>query len=149
MPHESPQFIGEYEDVPVDPKGRLIFPAAFRKSLPKGLNSFVVAQWFDGCLGTFTPDGWNGFIQQLKGLDGTQRETRQLVRALAGRAAEVKIDRQGRVLFPRKHLEMAGISERATLVGVIDRVEIWSPERYRKSLENVNLEEIAEQLDWF
>jgi MraZ protein len=70
------------------------------------------------------------------------------MRALVGGSKELKIDRQGRVLVPRKHLGMAGITDRATLVGVIDRVEIWHPDRYADSLNEVDLEGIAEQLDW-
>ena len=148
MPSESSQFIGDYEDVPVDPKGRLIVPAAFRRALPMGVNTFVVARWFDGCLAAFDPNNWERVIQQLRGLDGSQRQTRQLMRALVGGSKELKIDRQGRVLVPRKHLGMAGITDRATLVGVIDRVEIWHPDRYADSLNEVDLEGIAEQLDW-
>ena len=149
MAADTPQFIGEYEDIPVDPKGRLIVPASFRKSLPMGVNTFVVARWLDGCLAAFEPDGWKLFIQRLQNQDRGQRQIRQLIRALAGRATEVRIDGQGRVLIPRKHLEMAGITERSTLVGVIDRIEIWNPDRYAGSLGEVNLEEIAEDLDCF
>ncbi len=31
---------------------------------------------------------------------------------------------------------------------MIDRVEIWNPDRYRESIEEVDLEAIAEELDW-
>jgi MraZ protein len=149
MTAETPQFIGEYEDIPVDPKGRLIVPASFRKALPMGVNTFVVARWLDGCLAAFEPQGWTAFMQKLRQLDRGQKQTRQLVRALAGRATEVKVDGQGRVLIPKKHLEMASISDRATLVGVIDRIEIWDPERYAGALNEVDLEDIAEDLNCF
>lgn len=148
MPDETPQFIGEYENVPVDEKGRLIIPSAFRKALPMGVNTFVVARWFDGCLGAYDPSGWKRVLEKLQSLSGAKRETRLLIRAVAGRATEIKFDSQGRVLIPRKHLEMAGITNRATLIGVIDRVEIWSPERYLDCIKTVDLEEIAEDLDW-
>lgn len=148
MPEEIPQFIGEYEDVPVDSKGRLIFPAAFRKALPMGVSTFVIARWFDGCLGAYDPAGWKRVLQKLQGLSGAKRETRQLIRAVAGRATELRVDGQGRVLIPRKHLEMAGITDRATLIGVIDRVEIWSPDQYGQHIGEVDLEGIAEDLDW-
>jgi MraZ protein len=148
MSEEFPQFIGEYEDVPVDPKGRLIIPAAFRKALPMGVTTFVVARWFDGCLAAYDPAGWKKVLGKLQSLSGAKKDTRQLVRAVAGLATEVRCDTQGRVLIPKKHLEVAGISDRSTLVGVIDRVEIWNPDRYRQSIDGVNLESIAEDLDW-
>ena len=152
MPDDLPKFIGDHEDIPVDPKGRLIFPVAFRKALPGKVDSLIVAQWFDGCLAVFDPNGWNLVVEQLRGLEsapGARRQTRQLMRALAGRATEIKLDRQGRMLIPRKHLEMAGIADRATLVGVIDRVEIWNPGRYLESQSEVDLEAAAEELEWF
>ena len=43
---------------------------------------------------------------------------------------------------------MAGITDRATLIGVIDRVEIWRPEEYQQRIDEVDLEGIAEDLDW-
>ena len=151
MPDESPQFIGEYEDVPVDVKGRLFVPAAIRRALPMGINTFVIARWFDGCLAGYDPSGWNRVLRQLQGLDGGQRQTRQLIRAVAGRAIEVKIDRQGRMLIPRKHLAMVGITERATLIGAVDRIEIWEPAEYVRYIEEADkkLEEIVQDMDLF
>ncbi|MDA0708991.1 MAG: hypothetical protein O3B73_02130, partial [bacterium] len=142
------QYIGEYEDVPIDPKGRLIVPAAFRKALPQGVTSLIIAEWFEGCLAAFDPDGWASLIQELRGLDRSQRQTRQLVRRLAGRAAEVNIDRQGRILIPKKLLDLGEISQHATLSGVIDKIEIWNPDRYDKVQSSADLESVAEELDW-
>ena len=146
MPDEIPQFIGEYEDVPVDPKGRLIVPLAIRKELPLGVNSFVVARWFDGCLAGFDPGVWHRVLQQLLALDGGQRQARQLRRSVAGGAMEAKIDRQGRLLIPRKLLDRVNITERATVSGAIDHVEIWNPVRYVEYMNETDqrLEEIVE-----
>ena len=142
------QFIGEYEDLPVDPKGRLIVPATFRKALPQGVGSLIIAEWFEGCLAAFEPGGWDKLIQQLIGLDRSQKQTRQLVRRLVGRATEAKIDRQGRILIPRKRLEMVGITDRATLSGVIDKIEIWNPDRYNEAQNGADLEAAAAELEW-
>ncbi len=149
MPDETPQFIGEYEDVPVDPKGRLIVPAAFRKALPMAVNTFVIARWFDGCLAGFDPNGWKQVLRQFLTLDGGQKQHRQLRRSVAGRAVEARIDRQGRVLIPRKLLDRAGITDRATIIGAVDRVEIWNPDRYTSYMDEADqkLEEIVEEID--
>ena len=149
MAEETPQYIGEYEDVPIDAKGRLIVPAPFRKVLPMGVNSFVVVRWFDGCLAAFDPESWQQILQQLLALEGGQRQARQLRRSIAGRAVEAKIDRQGRILIPRKLLERAEIGEKATIIGAVDRLEIWSPERYAGYMDDADqkLEEIAEDMD--
>jgi len=148
MSEARTQFIGEYEDIPIDQKGRLIVPASFRKALPQGVTSLIVAEWFDGCLAAFDPEGWAQLIAQLRGVDRSQRQTRQLVRRLAGRAAEVKVDRQGRILIPKKLLDIGEISDHATMSGVIDKIEIWNPERYNQTQNSADLESAAEELDW-
>ena len=149
MAEEFPQFIGEYEDVPVDPKGRLIVPSAFRRTLPMGVSTFVVARWFDGCLAVYDPDGWKRVMRRLQSLDGGQRQSRQLIRALAGRATDVRVDRQGRILIPRKYLDMVEITDRATIIGALDRFEVWNPKRYAGYMDEADqkLEEIAEEID--
>lgn len=148
MSEVRPNFIGEFEEIPVDPKGRLIVPAPFRKALPQGIGSLILAEWFDGCLAAFDPEGWNQLIQQLRNLDRSQKQTRQLIRRLAGRAAEVKLDRQGRILIPRKLLDLVGIAERATMSGAIERIEIWNPEKYLVAQGDTDLESVAEELAW-
>ena len=148
MPSLRSQFIGEYEDLPVDPKGRLVVPATFRKALPQGIGSVIIAEWFEGCLAAFEPGSWDKLVQKLIGLDRSQQQTRQLVRRLVGRAIEAKIDRQGRILIPRKRLEFADITERATLSGVIDKIEIWNPDRYNDVQNNADFESAAAELDW-
>ena len=111
-----------------------------------GVNSFVVARWLDGCLAGFDPGVWNRVLQQLLALDGGQRQARQLRRSVAGGAMEAKIDRQGRVLIPRKLLDRVDITDRATVSGAIDHVEIWNPARYAEYMNETDqgLEEIVE-----
>ena len=54
--------------------------------------------------------------------------------ALAGK---VELDRQGRVLLPEKALSRAGLSEseRVTLIGSRDHLEIWNPEQWERFVE--------------
>ena len=95
MSEETPQFIGEYEDVPVDPKGRLIVPSACRKALPMGVTTFVIAQWFDGCLAGFDPKGWQRVLGKLQTLDGGQK-TVPAIDPFGGRGGRRGQDRPGR-----------------------------------------------------
>ena len=149
MSNNRPQFFGEFENIPIDAKNRLIVPAPLRNALPNGVTSIIVTQWFDGCLAAFDPEGWRQLIDQLLSMGHSQVKTRQLVRKMAGSASEVKLDRQGRALIPRKRLDSVGISDRATLTGVIDKIEIWDPDRYDEAQDNTDLERIAEDLAWY
>lgn len=147
MSDNCPEFYGDFENIPIDTKGRLIVPAAFRNALPSGVSSIIVTQWFDGCLAAFDPDGWRRIIDQLRNMGHSQVQSRQLVRAMAGRASEVKLDRQGRALIPRKRLDSVGITDRATLAGAVECIEIWDPDKYNEAQNAVNMEEIADGLE--
>jgi len=42
------------------------------------------------------------------------------------------LDKAGRICLPDGMAAAAGIKEDAMLVGLLDRFEIWNPERYEK-----------------
>ena len=148
MSDNHPTFFGEFENIPLDAKGRLIVPAPLRNALPNGVSSIIVTKLFDDYLMAFDPYEWRRRMDQLRGMGHSQRYERQLIRAMAGRAYEVKLDRQGRALIPRKHLDLVGITDRATLAGVVDCIEIWDPDKYNEVQNDVDIEAIAEKLEW-
>jgi MraZ protein len=43
---------------------------------------------------------------------------------------QAPLDKAGRICLPEAMAKAAGIGEQAVLVGLLDRFEIWSPERY-------------------
>ena len=143
------QFLGEYE-IPVDAKGRIFIPAEFRKKLPEEAeDTFVVVRGLDGCLAAYPQHVWAGIAKQMMRLPPTEKKSRIYVRSMLSQAAEVKLDRQGRVLVPRKLLDRAGIKEAMIVIGALDKLEFWDPGvwgRYMEEAEPV-VEEVAESLD--
>ena len=148
MADNQSTFFGEFENIPLDVKGRLIIPAPLRNALPNGVTSMIVTKLFDDYLMAFDPYEWRRRLDQLRNMGRSQADSRQLVRTMAGRAYEVKLDRQGRALIPRKHLDLVGITDRATLTGVVDCIEIWDPDKYNEVQNDVDIEAIAEKLEW-
>ena len=47
-------------------------------------------------------------------------------------------DRQGRILIPERLRERVGITDEAQLVGALDKIEIWNPERFDASVEGMS-----------
>ena len=45
-------------------------------------------------------------------------------------AVEVVPDKQGRVLVPQRMQDAVGIAGPTLVVGAIDRIELWNPERF-------------------
>nr|WP_276607533.1 division/cell wall cluster transcriptional repressor MraZ [Limisphaera ngatamarikiensis] len=53
-----------------------------------------------------------------------------LKRVIGSHAEQVTVDRAGRIVLPEAMAREAGIEKEALFVGLLDRFEIWSPERY-------------------
>ncbi|MDE6844221.1 MAG: division/cell wall cluster transcriptional repressor MraZ [Lachnospiraceae bacterium] len=135
-------FMGEYNHT-IDAKGRLIVPSKFRESLG---DTFVVTKGLDGCLFVYDNEEWTAFEEKLKSLPITNKEARQFVRFFLAGAAEVEVDKQGRILVPNILREFAQISKDVVLIGVASRIEIWSKERFDGMAAYEDMDEIAEHM---
>ncbi|MCI9314959.1 MAG: division/cell wall cluster transcriptional repressor MraZ [Lachnospiraceae bacterium] len=135
-------FMGEYNHT-IDAKGRLIIPSKFREALG---DTFVVTKGLDGCLFVYDNEEWNAFEEKLKALPITNKEARQFVRFFLAGAAEVEVDKQGRILVPNILREFAQISKDVVLIGVASRIEIWSKERFEGMAAYEDMDEIAEHM---
>ena len=128
-------FTGEYRHT-VDDKGRIAVPAKFRVQLGAGA---VVSRWLDECLAIHTQAGWDELATKVAALPITDQNSRRFQRFVFAGAAEVELDRQGRVLLPAPLRESVGLEREAVLVGSRDHAEIWAPDRwdaYRKALDD-------------
>lgn len=135
-------FMGEYNHS-IDPKGRLIVPAKFRESLG---DEFVVTQGLDGCLFVYPDEEWKAFEEKLKTLPMANKNARKFVRFFLAGAAQVEIDKQGRILLPASLRKFAGLEKEISLVGVGSRVEIWDKSRWEESTTFDDMDEIAEHM---
>ncbi len=138
-------FIGEYNHS-VDPKGRLIIPSKFRDVLG---DLFMVTKGLDGCLFVFDKNEWDAFVEKLRSLPISNIEARKIVRYFLAGAAELEVDKQGRVLLPGTLREFAGIEKETVLVGVGNRMEIWSKDKWDGTNTYDDVEELAEHLAEF
>lgn len=132
-------FMGEYNHT-IDAKGRLIVPSKFREVLG---DEFVVTKGMDGCLFVFDEPEWKAFEEKLRGLPMIDKEARQFTRFFLAGAACVEVDKQGRILLPAVLRDFAEITKDAVLVGVGNRVEIWSKDRWEGTVTYQDMEEIS------
>jgi MraZ protein len=136
------RFFGTYEHT-LDAKGRLILPSRFRGPFEHG---GYLSQNLDGCLALWTPDQFERQMQDMEEREATGRAERNQARVWASNSHEVELDRQGRMAMPARLRDYAGLSENVLVLGVINRVEFWDPDRYQ---ERVRPEEqrLAEGLE--
>jgi len=138
-------FVGQYEHQ-MDPKGRVSLPSAFRREAES--DRFVLLQWEKPYLTLFPEAKWAGVQDRLLDFRRTDPNAWNHVRIIVSQAVEVAPDKQGRILVPTVLQEAAGLDGAVLLSGNIDRVELWNPDTYRKSVEGAigSLEQFAHKL---
>ncbi len=136
-------FMSEYNHT-VDTKGRLIVPSKFREQLG---DEFVVTKGMDGCLFVYANEDWSAFEQKLTSLPLINKEARKFARFFLAGAAQVEVDKQGRILLPANLREFAGLEKDVVLVGVGSRIEIWSRENWENMDADSDMDDIAATME--
>jgi len=118
-------FRGSFEHT-VDSKGRVSVPSKFRDVIADRYNgNLVLAMDYDKCLTVYPIEEWEKLEEKIRALPTMKKEVKDFMRFLLASATECELDKQGRVLIPQVHREHAGITKNVTLVGIIDKIEIW------------------------
>src|ERR1044071_7108941 len=117
----------------VDDKRRLQIPAKWR---PADANiEFTLLLWPNGtmqdaCLRVLPPDEWLALVQKLKALPLGDPNAEVLRRIIGRKSDRVGLDKSGRICLPDTMAKAAAIDKEAVLLGLVDRFEIWNPERF-------------------
>ncbi|MEM9955324.1 MAG: division/cell wall cluster transcriptional repressor MraZ [Chloroflexota bacterium] len=127
-------FWGEYSHQ-IDNKGRLIIPARYRDRLS---DSAILTRGMDKNLVIYPEATWEKVTQQLSQMPMTHPTTRALRRLLFSGAVELSLDKQGRVNIPTYLLEYGAINDTILLVGMETFIELWQPDQWRITLDNVS-----------
>lgn len=135
-------FSGAYEHS-IDDKGRTVVPARFRQKLGE---KFVMTKGLHGCLWLFPERTWPQVQQKLTPRSLLDERRVKLERYFLGAACECAPDKQGRVAIPQMLLGHAGIApgDSVWLVGLTDKVEIWSRPRWDEFNASLTDQIIAE-----
>ena len=137
-------FIGEYHHN-IDEKNRLIMPSKFREVLG---DSFIVTRGMDSCLFVYPKESWDNLTNELNTLSFTKKDVRAFQRFFLSGATICEFDKQGRINIASPLADYATLTKECVIIGVNDRIEIWSKEKFDNFLdENIeNISDIAERL---
>jgi len=137
-------FMGEYHHN-IDDKGRLIIPAKFREELG---DEFIVTRGIENCLFAYSEKDWNKIVEKLESLPFTKRDARSFNRFFLSGATNAEIDKQGRINITSPLVSYANIKKECVIIGVGDRLEIWSLEDWNNFFNSAkdNMSDIAENL---
>lgn len=115
-----------------DAKGRVFFPAAFRKQAGEnGDARFVMKRdVHESCLVIYPEDVWEAEVAALRGrLNRWKRDEAMLLRQFMADIEAFGLDAQGRFILPQRFAALCGIETDVTFIGMDDRVELWPAER--------------------
>jgi MraZ protein len=136
--------MGEYQHT-LDEKGRITVPAKFREELGE---RFVMTRGLDQCLFIYPAEEWKQMELKLKSLPFTRADARAFTRFFFSGATECELDKQGRVNIPGTLRQYGKIDKDCYVIGVSNRVEIWSRETWEAYYEQSeqSFTEIAEKI---
>ena len=117
----------------VDDKRRVQVPSRW---CPPKTTEFTLVVWpkhqAGVCLRVLPPDQMVKLMQQIEAMPANDPNKGLLKRSIGSQSVQVKVDNAGRICIPETLAAAAEISDKAVLVGLLDRFEVWSPARYEK-----------------
>ena len=135
-------FMGE-DNHTLDAKGRLIIPSRVRELLGE---EFVLTRGLDGCLSIYPMDEWVAFEEKLRALPLTNKDARTFSRFFVAGATTCQLDKQGRILVPQTLRQFAGLDKDVVLTGNLNRIEVWSKEKWSENCNYDDMDSIAESM---
>lgn len=151
---EMLQFLGNIE-AKTDAKGRVFIPAIFRKQLQIASEERLVLRKdvFQDCLVLYPESVWFATQNELRRRLSIWNARQQTIfRQFVSDAEVVVPDSNGRILLPKRYLQLANIENEVRFIGVDNTIEIWakaradqpfmSPEDFSAALEETLKDEL-------
>lgn len=128
------RFLGNIE-AKADTKGRLFIPAQFRKQLQAANEERIVLRKdiFQACLVLYPESVWNEELSELRArLNKWNANHQQIFRQFVSDVEVITLDNNGRILIPKRYLQMTGITQEVRFIGMDNIIEIWAKEKVEK-----------------
>ena len=108
-----------------------MLPSSLRKQLdPAAQERFVMNRGFEKCLVLYPKNDWKYISEEVNKLNQYVKKNREFIRYFYRGATELGLDGTGRVLFPKRLLEYAGIAKEVVLFAHGNRIEVWDKAAY-------------------
>lgn len=128
-------FLGNIESK-VDEKGRLFFPAQYRKQLDGESNLVLRLNDNHPFLDIYPESVWQEEVALIESkLDLFDPIDQLIYMQHTSSAAIVKLDSNGRILVPKKHLEKIELTDDAVFIGTTKKIALWSKSKYNSEVK--------------
>ena len=119
------RFLGNIE-AKIDSKGRVIIPAIFRKKIAEE-QLILRKDIFQDCLVFYPEEIWNQELEELKKRLNKWNKKHQLIyRQFVSDVEILTVDANGRVLIPKRYVQLANIENEVRLIGMDEKIELWA-----------------------
>ena len=138
----------------IDSKNRINIPAPLRKQFSsKDKKTFVVTRGIDPCTWIYPINEWNFIQNELKQLSSLSKTNRTFLRNHLRHANILSFDSQGRFVLPQSLIDHSSIKKDVTIIGVLNKIEIWNPNLLRKidksdEIDDQSYEELSERVNF-
>lgn len=129
---EPPTYYNSLYQHGVDEKRRVQIPAKWRPAKPE--IEFTLILWPKAkegpCLRVLPPKEMAELMSDIDAMPNGDPNKVVLKRFIGTESIQVSVDKSGRICLPEEMAKAAGIKDQAKLVGLLDRFEIWNPQRF-------------------
>jgi len=117
----------------VDEKRRLQIPAKWRPEEEGTQLTMIVWPKHQAgtCLRVLPPEKMAKLAAYIDAMPNSDPGKVILKRSVGSKSVQVTLDKAGRICLPDEMARAAGIKDEAVLVGLLDRFEVWNPDRYK------------------
>lgn len=138
-------FIGEYH-YNLDDKNRIFIPTDFKNEIGSQL---IINRGIESCLYIYTIDEWSKIVNKLNNLSFTKKKNREFNRMFMSGAFKKDLDSKGRIILDKVLLEHSLLDKECVIIGVGERIEIWSKNEWNKYYEDKkeSLDQISEEIE--
>jgi MraZ protein len=133
------RFRGRFE-TKMDPKGRLSLATSLKDALPESDHRIVItnSQYKNSrCLDLYTHAAWTRLEKRISRLSPLKSEVQEFQRFYLAGGQRLELDLQGRFIIPLSLRKYAELSSECVLVGLGDKLEIWSLHHWTRIYEGL------------
>src|SRR3989339_9883 len=115
----------------IDSKGRLSIPSKFREILNSKYGGKLILTYLEPYIVAYPIEERIGHLSTM------QKEVVDIVRIIYSNASECSLDNQGRILIPPTLREFARLQKDVAVLGIRNKIEIWSKDKWDEFREGV------------
>jgi MraZ protein len=107
---------------------------------------WLTAHTQERCLLIYPEPEWQQILPKIQALPTVNPEVRRIQRLFIGQAVNLEMDGNGRILVPPTLRDFAHLDKKLMLVGLGNKLELWSEDGWQKLLDQPSQGDVPAEL---